>query len=193
ERVLEGYRPRDKANGGAGVLISYSLEDRHRAAAAIAAPPVSRPTERELETIVRQAVERVLGVARLGAFQSGRPLMDMGLESLDLLELRRSLSEALGVTLDPAFFFRHGTPSAIVRYFTDQGRQAPPSNRDVNARATPIREAESSAAVGHESIALVGMACRMPGGAGDCKSFWDLLTHGVDAVQKISPERRRLF
>src|SRR6185437_8948925 len=74
-----------------------------------------------------------------------------------------------------------------------QGPQAPPSNRDVNARATPIREAESSAAVGHESIALVGMACRMPGGAGDCKSFWDLLTHGVDAVQKISPERRRLF
>ena len=194
ESVLEGYRPRDKENSGAGVLISYSLEDRHRAAAAVAAPPVSRPTGRGLETTVRQAVERVLGPTRRTAFQPDRPLMDMGLESLDLLELRRSLSEALGVTLDPTFFFRHGTPSAVVRYFSDQSLRAPSPSTAVVGTAPLVREeGRSLADERRESIAIVGMACRMPGGAADCERFWDLLTHAVDAVQKISPERWRLF
>ena len=194
ENVLEGYRPRDQENGGAGVLISYSLEDRHRAAARVATPPISHPTGRELETTVRQAVERVLGAARRTAFQSDRPLMDMGLELLDLLELRRSLSEALGVILDPTFFFRHGTPSAVVRYFSDQRLRAPSPSTDVVGKATLAQEARRSPPdEGGESIAIVGMACRMPGGAADCQRFWDLLTHVVDAVQEISPERWRLF
>jgi acyl transferase domain-containing protein/NADP-dependent 3-hydroxy acid dehydrogenase YdfG/acyl carrier protein len=40
-----------------------------------------------------------------------------------------------------------------------------------------------------EPIAIVGMACRFPGGANDPSSFWELLRTGVDAVTEVPPER----
>ena len=38
-------------------------------------------------------------------------------------------------------------------------------------------------------IAIVGMACRMPGGATDTEKFWDLLEKGMDVHQKIPADR----
>ncbi len=40
-----------------------------------------------------------------------------------------------------------------------------------------------------EPIAVVGMACRIPGGANDPEGFWELLHEGVDAVRTIPPDR----
>ena len=38
-------------------------------------------------------------------------------------------------------------------------------------------------------IAIVGMACRMPGGATDTEKFWDLLEQGLDVHRKIPADR----
>lgn len=40
-----------------------------------------------------------------------------------------------------------------------------------------------------EPIAIVGMACRFPGGANDPEAFWQLLRDGVNAVREIPAER----
>src|SRR5262245_2468239 len=40
-----------------------------------------------------------------------------------------------------------------------------------------------------EPIAIIGMACRFPGGANDLESFWRLLIDGVDASSDIPRER----
>ena len=40
-----------------------------------------------------------------------------------------------------------------------------------------------------ESIAVIGMGCRFPGGASDPSKFWDLLKNGIDAVTEIPAER----
>ena len=40
-----------------------------------------------------------------------------------------------------------------------------------------------------EPIAIVGMACRFPGGADDPEAFWQLLRDGVNAVREIPAER----
>ncbi|MBV7339841.1 aminotransferase class III-fold pyridoxal phosphate-dependent enzyme, partial [Chloroflexi bacterium TSY] len=41
----------------------------------------------------------------------------------------------------------------------------------------------------NEPIAIIGMACRLPGGANDPESFWQLLDHGVDAVTEVPSTR----
>ncbi|KAI1267881.1 putative polyketide synthase [Xylariaceae sp. FL1019] len=38
-------------------------------------------------------------------------------------------------------------------------------------------------------IAIVGMSCRMPGGATDPESFWQLLESGLDVHRRIPPDR----
>ncbi|MFM2002337.1 MAG: hypothetical protein RI963_1763 [Planctomycetota bacterium] len=40
-----------------------------------------------------------------------------------------------------------------------------------------------------EPIAIVGMACRFPGGASDPESFWRLLREGIHAVREVPKER----
>ncbi len=41
----------------------------------------------------------------------------------------------------------------------------------------------------HDPIAIIGIGCRFPGGVHDPRSFWKLLSEGVDAVQEIPPDR----
>ncbi|HEY3999028.1 MAG TPA: type I polyketide synthase, partial [Candidatus Xenobia bacterium] len=44
----------------------------------------------------------------------------------------------------------------------------------------------------HEPVAIIGLACRYPGGVRDGDTFWRLLADGVDGVSAIPPERWRL-
>ena len=55
------------------------------------------------------------------------------------------------------------------------------------------RELDARPAAGNsEPIAIVGAACRFPGGANDLDTYWRLLDNGVDAVAPVSAERRAL-
>ena len=40
-----------------------------------------------------------------------------------------------------------------------------------------------------EAVALVGLACRFPGGAEDPQAFWDLLRRGIDPIGPVPPGR----
>ena len=40
-----------------------------------------------------------------------------------------------------------------------------------------------------ESIAIIGMGCRFPGNVIDPESFWQLLHHGVDAIEEVPSDR----
>lgn len=40
-----------------------------------------------------------------------------------------------------------------------------------------------------EPIAIVGIGCRLPGGAKEPESYWQLLRNGVDAVSEVPPDR----
>jgi acyl transferase domain-containing protein/NAD(P)-dependent dehydrogenase (short-subunit alcohol dehydrogenase family)/acyl carrier protein len=43
-----------------------------------------------------------------------------------------------------------------------------------------------------EPIAIVGMACRFPGGASSPDRFWDMLINGIDAIREVPQDRWNL-
>ena len=40
-----------------------------------------------------------------------------------------------------------------------------------------------------EPVAIIGLACRFPGGAKDPDTFWSLLENGIDAIREVPPDR----
>jgi acyl transferase domain-containing protein/nucleoside-diphosphate-sugar epimerase len=49
--------------------------------------------------------------------------------------------------------------------------------------------ADSAALLRADPIAIIGMGCRLPGGAADPQTFWQLLHDGIDAVREVPPAR----
>ena len=55
----------------------------------------------------------------------------------------------------------------------------------------PVRERRHvvSASAPHDAIAIIGLACRFPGGANDEESYWRLLCEGKDAISEVPRTR----
>jgi acyl transferase domain-containing protein/NADPH:quinone reductase-like Zn-dependent oxidoreductase/acyl carrier protein len=65
-------------------------------------------------------------------------------------------------------------------------RQALAALRKMRQKLSDLEDARS------EPIAIVGVGCRLPGGANDPELFWDLLRNGVDAIREIPADRWQL-
>ena len=99
---------------------------------------------------------------------------ELGCTSLRITQIMAKLSALLGRPLSVTLPYRHPTPAALIDVLA--------GNRITHA-APEIRKA------GEEPIAIIGMACRLPGGANSPDALWNLLVSGVDAISEI-PETR---
>lgn len=117
--IIPNFRPEDRQNEGKGVLIEYDIHHRQ----ALGARPLEssdslitgRDAEKDLpvSTKVEECIRSIMGQRRVDAFSPKRPLREMGLDSLDLMELRVLLSRRFGEELDSTFFFKYTTSEAI--------------------------------------------------------------------------------
>jgi acyl transferase domain-containing protein len=83
-------------------------------------------------------------------------------------------------------------PPEVRRPVTDAGlsnTELSPLKRALLALEDMRARVEAAERAAHEPIAILGMGCRMPGGANDPAAFWQLLADGVDAIGEIPRER----
>ncbi|MGA0532810.1 amino acid adenylation domain-containing protein [Hansschlegelia sp. KR7-227] len=180
--LVEGYRPKDAVNGGAGVLVRYDLKRRRRNELAAERPARDGGRPADAGRFVRETVAAILGRADADEVPPTAPLFELGLDSTDLLDLNERLRVAFGVALEPAFFFEHNNCARIADYL----------DRDVGVRpvdVAPIEPSSAADAVRAEDVAIVGVACLLPGGVKRPRDFWRLLIEGRQAVAGL-PEGR---
>ncbi|HEY9718697.1 MAG TPA: beta-ketoacyl synthase N-terminal-like domain-containing protein, partial [Trichormus sp.] len=149
--------------------------------------------EKERSVLLRKYVEKqVRGVLKWSPKQLIDPLQgffQLGMDSLMAVEfanrLRRDLGERAIVSAPTVF--DHPTVEQLSEYLAQEIRFDVPAN-DANPanNASPTPSVESCK---EESIAIVGLGCRFPGGANSPGEFWQLVADGVDAVSPIPKER----
>ncbi|MFC5288697.1 SDR family NAD(P)-dependent oxidoreductase [Actinokineospora guangxiensis] len=145
--------------------------------------PETERAERVL-ALVREEAARVLGLRSAEAVRPDVPLRDLGMDSLTAVELRNRISARLGARLPATLLFDHPTPARLGAYLLGSVIAAGgPAAASAPAAARPAPSTTD------EPIAVVSMACRLPGGVSDPEGLWRLVAEGRDAVGPFPADR----
>ncbi|MCX2971883.1 SDR family NAD(P)-dependent oxidoreductase, partial [Streptomyces sp. JHD 1] len=164
--------------------------DGSRFVAELRALPSAEQRRQALLKLVRRETAAVLGHPSVEAVEPGRAFQELGFDSLTVVELRNRLTTATGLPLSATLAFDHPTPAALADHLRT-GLLVGPEAGAAMVEAPAGSRAGSGAGSDPDDdlIAIVGMACRFPGGVSTPEELWDLLASGGDAVGGFPTDR----
>lgn len=108
---------------------------------------------------------------------------ELGLHSMQVLALQERLEKRFGISLSSTAAMDHPT----IRALADRLRELTAEQTEASSetvRATITRPSGESG-----PVAVIGMACRLPGNANTPYEFWNVLNEGTDPVREVPAER----
>ncbi|MFJ2604252.1 SDR family NAD(P)-dependent oxidoreductase [Streptomyces sp. NPDC087425] len=135
----------------------------------------------EVLALVRDESARVLGLTSPDAVEPDRPLREHGLDSLLAVELRNRVSARVRAKLPATLLFDHPTPRRLAAHLLTSVLGVTGPTAAQRTRAEPVAT--------DEPIAIVSMACRLPGDVHTPEDLWRLVLDGRDAVGPFPADR----
>ncbi|WP_372444945.1 type I polyketide synthase [Streptomyces coffeae] len=146
---------------------------------------------------VRACAASVLGHAQPNAVHADKAFRASGFNSLTAIALRNQLTARTGLPLPTGVVFDHPTPRLLAEHVRtrladeqegeQQGDPAAPATAD--PRSTARTPDDTTPQTADEPLAIVGMACRLPGGVNSPEQLWELLAAGRDAISDFPTDR----
>ncbi len=129
--------------------------------------------------LVRLHIATVLGNITPEAIDPDKAFQDLGFDSLTAVEMRNRLKSATGLSLSPTLIFDYPTPNRLASYIRTELAGLPQEIKHTPAVRT----------TSEDPIAIVGMACRYPGGVNSPDDMWDMLIQGRDVLSEFPGDR----
>jgi acyl transferase domain-containing protein/acyl carrier protein len=145
--------------------------------AALAGVPPERLPE-ALAEVIRVAAAAVLGHPSADAVDPAKAFAELGFDSLTALELRNRLATATGLVLPATLVFDYPNARGLAAHLAQR-----------LAGKTTVAATASAGVVTGDPVAIVGMACRYPGGVTSPEQLWELAVTGGDAITAAPADR----
>jgi len=134
-----------------------------------------------LSALVGEETARILGSAEPQGLDRGRGFAELGFDSLMSVELKKRIEARTGLSVPATLAFDHPSVDQASRWVL--GQLLPDATSIVGGEAGRVKVPRD------EPIAIIGIGLRMPGGATDLDSLWELLAEGRDTLQAIPRDR----
>jgi acyl-coenzyme A synthetase/AMP-(fatty) acid ligase/acyl carrier protein len=123
---------------------------------------------------VRAEVANMLGQPGAQSVNPDVALSEQGFDSQMAVELRNRLSTTTGLQLPDTIVWDYGTAAGLARYLEGQlsDRGTPAALPVQSLVDEPVSVAAPDA---DESVVIVGMGCRFPGGVGSAEGLWGVV------------------
>ncbi|KXX74579.1 Erythronolide synthase, modules 1 and 2, partial [Madurella mycetomatis] len=138
------------------------------------------PATAGLEGRILAIWSKILGHDRIGVEDS---FFEIGGDSARVVRVQQELERLIGRPVPVPKLFEHYTISALTAHLTNSPNIADP---DLRAGTNQCRVRDDT---GCQDIAIVSMACRLPGGIATPEDFWELLERGGDAIADVPKDR----
>ncbi|MFF0885055.1 SDR family NAD(P)-dependent oxidoreductase [Streptomyces sp. NPDC003456] len=129
----------------------------------------------DVTAFLRTSVAALLDVTP-ESVDTGRPLRDLGLDSMRIVSLVAALAQHLDRPVPGGVVWQYPTIAALAAHLA-------------GTAPLPVSPGAPVRAEDGEPIAVVGLGCRLPGGVDTPEQLWQALTDGLDAVREVPADR----
>ncbi len=153
-------------------------------------PAASARALTRVEDIVAECVRNCLP-SKPSEIDRARPFSEYGVDSFTNIKLVVTLNQAFGIVLPPTTLFDYVCVEDLSAYIASAHGDAVARLIGAAERAEHARTASPApkeAANEAQGIAVIGLACRLPG-ATHAGAFWDLLRSGGSCISEVPPSR----
>ncbi|NUT22035.1 MAG: SDR family NAD(P)-dependent oxidoreductase, partial [Hamadaea sp.] len=173
---------RDRDEGVPSVWLDLAHPRKRRTETPLAAQLAELSPAGRTELVlgfVRTEIAALMGHRGPEAVDPDKPFRDLGFDSLAAVELRNLLAKRTGLRLPSTLVFDHPSARVLAANLVTEL-----SGVTVAEPALSVRTVSAD-----EPIAIVGMACRFPGGVTSPEALWRLVAEGRDGITGFPVDR----